>query len=43
MFSGGCVVRKKRARDIYEVFGLRNDLVHRLLTPHFFGLRNELS
>jgi hypothetical protein len=21
---------------IYKLFGLRNDLVHRLLTPHFF-------
>jgi hypothetical protein len=22
--------------DTYKLFGLRNDLVHRLLTPHFF-------
>jgi hypothetical protein len=22
--------------ELYKLFGLRNDLVHRLLTPHFF-------
>jgi hypothetical protein len=25
-----------RALFLYKLFGLRNDLVHRLLTPHFF-------